>query len=125
MEFGSQRKVHYSLTAPRTPPRELSSDLVAVLIGPWTMSSGEMLTIAFLTRERTRTFGEPSGGLTTITGFFPLSDGSTLVLPTGRAATRDGREFRGKIEPHTPVPFSKWPTVEDEVVEAAAHWLGV
>lgn len=96
---------------------------LAVLIGPWTMSSGEMITVALMSKPHARTFGEPTAGLTTITNFFPLSDGSILVLPTGRVAPPVGAAIVGQIQPAEIVPFGDWPLIDDATVAAALKWI--
>lgn len=56
----------------RTPPRgpELEHAAVAVLLGPHTASSGEVVAVAFRGRANTRSFGQPTaGGSTGNTGF--------------------------------------------------------
>ncbi len=123
IDHGSGTVVNFEIAHAESPSRDVRRDRVAVLTGPWTMSSGEMMTVAFLSRGDVRTFGEPTAGLTTITGFFPLSDGSVLVLPTGRVATASGRGFAGRIEPDERVALGDWPQQDDELVKAAHEWL--
>lgn len=98
-------------------------DPIAALIGPWTMSSGEALAIALLSRGASRTFGEPTAGLTTVTNSYPLSDGSVLVLPVSRMAGLDGVPVVGRIAPSAPVAFDDWPDEDDAVAEAARLWV--
>lgn len=124
VDWGAGPELNFELINAERPSREVKGDRVAVLTGPWTMSSGEMITVAFMSRGSVRMFGEPTAGLTTITGFFPLSDGSVLVLPTGRVATSDGRVIDGKLVPDALVAIGDWPRQEDEVVRRAVEWLG-
>lgn len=124
MDVGAGPVLNFELINAERPARDVRGDRVATLIGPWTMSSGEMMAVALISCGQTRTFGESTAGLTTITGFFPLSDGSVLVLPTGRVATAAGRVFDGRIEPDTPVEIGEWPRQDDDVVRAAQEWLG-
>ncbi|MBL8990978.1 MAG: S41 family peptidase, partial [Phycisphaerae bacterium] len=95
---------------------------VAVLLGPWTMSSGEALAIA-LRSAGARTFGEPTAGLTTVTNMFPLSDGSTLILPVSRMGDAGGRPVHGRLTPDQLERFGDWPTPDDEAARAAAAWV--
>ena len=63
------------------PPKALAvleSSWVAVLTGPRTASSGEAVTIAFRGRPRTRSFGQPTAGLSTSNETFPLPDGAMI-----------------------------------------------
>jgi C-terminal processing protease CtpA/Prc len=97
---------------------------VAVLLGPWTMSSGESLAIALRgSVKNARTFGEPTAGLTTVTQMYTLSDGSTLILPVALMADKDGHAVHGAITPDELVSFNDWPTDDDAVVKAARKWM--
>lgn len=119
LETDGKREVQLAL--PDASPAEPIAGPVAALIGPWTMSSGEMIALAF--KGRARLLGESTAGLTTVTYPFPLSDGSTLSLPTSRMGDRDGVAAKGAIEPDEAVAIGDWPTAEDEVACAAARWV--
>lgn len=90
---------------------------VAVLQGPRTASSGEATLLSFVGRENTRRFGEPSMGLSTANGAFPLSDGATLALTTSLMADRRGQVYGGRIPPDEEVQG------EEATEEAALRWL--
>lgn len=96
---------------------------LAVLLGPWTMSSGEALAICLEERGKAGTFGERTSGLTTVTTYAPLADGSMLILPVSRMARLDGRAFLGAIEPDRTVAFGEWPAHDDAAAVAARAWL--
>ncbi|MBK7403705.1 MAG: S41 family peptidase [Phycisphaerales bacterium] len=85
LDRGNGRVLEFTLHADG-PPVMVERDAIAVLLGPWTMSSGELTALAFVSRPFTRSFGEPTGGLTTVTNSFPLADGSVLVLPVAYMA---------------------------------------
>lgn len=109
-----------------TPPagdRLIGSRPVAVLVGPWTMSAGEMLAIALQNRPRTRLFGEPTAGLTTATEEFLLSDGSRLILSVETMGNRAGAPVHGAIQPDFVVDCDDWPGPDDTVARAAIQWL--
>ena len=97
----------FSLGAARAP--------VAVLLGPETASSGEMVAIAFVGREQARSFGAPTAGLSTANSMHTLPDGSWLVITSSHARDRIGREYGGAIQPDE---------VADDAVAAALGWLG-
>ncbi len=90
---------------------------VAVLTGPQTGSSGEMVAIAFRGRDRTRSFGAPTAGLTTANTPFPLSDGSRLLITTSGVLDAAGRFIQGPLVPDEAVPA-------DTVLDRALQWLG-
>lgn len=95
---------------------------IAVLIGPWTMSSGEALALSLRSGAGARVFGEPSAGLTTVTNFFALGDGSTLVLPVSRMGDLQGVAVIGAIVPDTRVGWGDWPSADDAAAVAARVW---
>lgn len=90
---------------------------VAVLLGPNTASSGEMIAIAFEGRPATRFFGAPTAGLTTANSTRVLSDGAVLALTSAYVEDRAGRRYDGPILPDQSAP--------GETAEPAARaWLG-
>ena len=95
---------------------------VAVLIGPWTMSSGEALAICLRTLPEVRFLGEASAGLTTVTNIYPLADGSRLILPVAAMGDREARVVGGAIEPDRTVSFDAWPSADDAAASAARRW---
>ncbi len=95
---------------------------VGVLIGPWTMSSGEALAICLASRANTRTFGEPTAGLTTVTNTFQLSDGSVLNIPVSQVGDHTGAPIIGPVKPMQPEKFGDWPSEDDEAARAARRW---
>lgn len=84
---------------PKLPP-------VAVLTGPRTGSSGEVVTVAFRKRPNTRSFGEPTAGLSTGNQNFALRDGAQILLTTCIYADRSKEIYGSKIAPDemTPAP---------------------
>lgn len=121
LESGGKRDEQLSLPGEARPAHVHEGAPIALLNGPWTMSSGEMIALAF--RGRARSFGEPTAGLTTVTYPFPLSDGSTLWLPVSRMGDREGRAATGALAPDEPVAIGDWPRDDDEVVRAAIRWI--
>jgi len=90
---------------------------IAVLQGPRTASSGEATLLSFVGRANTRSFGEPSRGLSTANRAFPMADGANLVLTTALMADRSGKVHGGRIPPDEAVQGS-------EATELAARaWL--
>ena len=89
---------------------------VAVLLGPKTASSGEMIAIAFIGRKGVRTFGNVTAGFTSANKTYPLSDGAFLVLTESSVSDRLGREYTGPIIPDQQV-------ADHEAKSAAMKWL--
>ncbi len=77
----------------------LDSSYVAVLTGPRTGSSGEAVTISFIGRPRTRSFGLPTAGLSTANSGFRLPDGSMIQLTVAVEADRNGFRYGERIGP--------------------------
>jgi C-terminal processing protease CtpA/Prc len=98
---------------------------IAVLTSRLTVSSGELVTIAFRGPSSTRTFGEATAGLPTGNMSVPLADGAVLVLTTTRPADRTGHTYDGPIPPDQPVDVD-WTRIgseDDPVVDVGARWL--
>ena len=110
-------KLVYSLQRP--------DPAIAVLTSRLTVSSGELVAIAFRGPASTRFFGEPTAGLATSNLDIPLVDGAMLVVTTDRPADRTGRAFEGPIEPDQRVAID-WTRIGsggDPVVHVASAWL--
>lgn len=121
---GPESQLEFGLEPPM--PARVRFDRVAVLTGPWTMSSGEALTLCLRGLPEVRVFGEKTAGLTTVTNLFPLSDGSVLVLPVSVMGDRAGVPAAGALDPDQNVPFDEWPGPSDAAARAARAWvLGV
>ena len=98
---------------------------VAVLLSRLTGSSGEAVLIAFIGRENTRFFGEPSYGVPTANDLHELSDGAALVLTEAYMADRNGTTYDDIIRPDQEV-VTDWANVgndKDEVLSTASRWL--
>lgn len=98
---------------------------VAVLTSQFTASSGEGIAIAFRGRPNSRSFGQPTRGLTTANQGFRLADGAVLVLATANTADQTGKVYQGAISPNTHIQpdWSQFGTDTDPVLIAAVGWL--
>ncbi|MGS7836060.1 S41 family peptidase [Stenotrophomonas maltophilia] len=88
LDFG---QTGYVLRQPGAP--------VAVLFGPRTGSSGEASALAWRGRAQTRSFGQPTAGVSTGNNVRTLADGSRLLLTTTVMRDRNDRGDGLKIEP--------------------------
>ncbi len=103
-------------------PVKLRSKLpIAVLISSKTGSSGEIVVISFISNHKTKLFGEPTWGLTTGNGAFDLPDGARMMMASTEMADRNGKLYRGRIEPDEKVEASS--NGNDKVLYAAIDWL--
>lgn len=89
---------------------------VAVLMGPRTASSGEMIAIGFVGRPATRSFGQPTAGRSTANSSYPLSDGAVLAVTSSYVEDRLGHRYDGKMIPDET-------TTPDGAEQAALTWL--
>jgi formylglycine-generating enzyme required for sulfatase activity/C-terminal processing protease CtpA/Prc len=103
----------YSLRQPAPP--------VAVLTGRQTASSGEAIAVAFRGRPDTRSFGDPTAGLTTSNEDFELSDGAWILLTVSVFADRTGQLYGERLLPDEEVnPRGEG---SDPALDAAINWL--
>lgn len=79
---------------------------IAILLGPSTISSGEIVAIAFRGQSYTCSFGQPTCGLSTANQDFILSDGAEILLTVAVCADRTGRVYGGSINPDVVVKGS-------------------
>jgi C-terminal processing protease CtpA/Prc len=80
---------------------------------------------AFHNKTKTRSFGEPTGGLSTGNATYKLSDGSMIFLTRSVDADREGNIFGKKIEPDEIITFSydDIGKPNDEVIKRAIEWI--
>lgn len=115
----------YTLKRPGSP--------VAVLTGPTTASASEAITIGFRgnTAVPSRTFGEPTYGVTTGPfGIYLLPDSGYLNITATIMFDRTGHLYGGKIQPDELVTggpqyetLTPTPSASDPVIAAASAWL--
>lgn len=98
---------------------------VAVLIGPYTASAGEVTALVFVDRPQTRLFGEPSGGYTVGNTGYMLFDGAVLALAELADGDRTGTPYVDGIEPDVEVSadWTVYGTADDPAIQAASTWL--
>lgn len=98
---------------------------VAILTSMYTASSGEVVAVVFKGREKTRFFGEPTLGLTTVNDWTPIETGTALLLSVSTYQDRNGIVYADYVGPDEYVKFI--PGLElskDPGVTKALEWLG-
>ncbi len=99
---------------------------IAVLIGPATLSSGQLTAIAFAGWDRARLFGDPSGdGYATGNQYYPIAPDLALNLSVSYFADRSGFVHRGIVLPDEDIE-GEWQLGEplhDPVVQRAMAWI--
>ena len=96
-------------------PEEKLNVPVAILTDDMTASSGEALTLCFRGLEKTRTFGAPTAGYTSVNMLYNMYDGAQMYLTVAFDKARTGEIFKEtSIEPDV---------ATDSPLEAALEWL--
>jgi carboxyl-terminal processing protease len=115
----------YTQLRVRSSYRVRAATPVAVLVGPATASSAEVLAVAFRSRSATRSFGAPTRGVSAGNRTFALTDGASLVLTVAATSDRAGQVFTGPLLPDEPIAQTVAGSagVEDPVLDAAIGWL--
>ena len=91
---------------------------VAVLTGRSTISSGEIVAVAFRGQALTRSFGQPTKGLSTANEGFELSDGAELALTVSIYVDRTGQRYGAASMPDVMVAGQP-----EALCTAASAWL--
>lgn len=89
---------------------------VAVLQGPDTASSGEMVVLAFKGQQNARSFGVPTAGLSSANQTSTLYDNTMMLLTVAVDTDRTGATYGGPIRPDTEAG-------PDNAAQAARTWL--
>lgn len=117
----------YTQLRVRSPYRAAATVPVAVLQGPATASSAEVLAVAFRGRAETRSFGAPTRGLSAGNRTFALPDGASLVLTVAATSDLAGRLYAGPIAPDEVVAGAgerrAAEALGDAPLDAAVAWL--
>ncbi len=93
---------------------------IIVLTGNRTVSSGEIVALAFKGKEQVAFYGEPTAGYTTANATYTLSDNSMLVLSVCQEADRTGKICEGRIMPDETITMVTHPGSIDPAKCAAS-----
>lgn len=117
--YGWDGEISWSVTRAFVVPKKLP---IAILTSAQTGSSGEIVAISFRGNENTRSFGQPTWGLTTGNGSFELKDGSKIFLASTVMSDRNGHPFHKAVEPDIFIEANAT-SGKDEVLAAALQWI--
>ncbi len=130
---GATRIIRSGETNPSDPVASVSQPFiptvwdapVAVLTSRLTASAAEAVVVAFRNRPNTRSFGEPTTGLTTNNVLRTMPDNALVIVTNATFADRTGQGYDGPITPDQPttIDWSNIATRNDPVVRAAVSWL--
>ena len=97
---------------------------IIILTGRSTVSSGEIVALAFKGKEQVYFYGEPTAGYTTANATYTLSDNSMLVLTLCLEADRTGKVCEGRIMPDETIASAVTHTDNNDPAKSAAViWL--
>jgi len=110
------RQTAWTIRSAGVPVPDLSAVPVVVVTGQKTASSGEAVAVAFRGRPKARSVGQPTFGVSTSNGMYPLPGGARLKLTDARFVDRTGQAYGDIVMPDHMVP-------EDEAVAHAVASL--
>jgi len=96
--------------------QDFGDQFLAVLTDNQTASSGEAVAIAFKTRENSKSFGQPTFGVSTGCVSHILSDGSIINLAESTFADRKKTKFGSRIIPDFEIE-------ENQALQAGIEWI--
>lgn len=96
------------------PTKDLPLKAIAIIVGPYTSSSGEITTIMFKGQNNVRFFGQPTSGYSTGNQTLPLPNGGVLILTTSVTLDRTGAAYSEAINPDQ---------ITDKPYADAAAWV--
>ncbi len=99
---------------PSAPSKPMKANRVAVVVGPRSASSGEIVPIMFHGQSNARLFGRPTAGRSTSNASFPLPNGGTANITTTITLDRNRYEFGEQVAPNE---------ATDQPLARAAEWV--
>lgn len=103
------------LNPPGVSPGAPNVHKVALVVGPRTSSSGEILAILFRGQDGVRIFGGETSGQATATATVALPNGGSLSVASSVTVDRAGTAFTSKLAPDVRT---------DAPLDEASAWLG-
>ncbi|MFH6603799.1 S41 family peptidase [Maribacter algicola] len=105
-------------------PKIKTTEKVAVLLSRYTISSGEMVAVAFKGRDHTRFIGEETAGYTTGNGFDPINNEIVLIISQDVFADRNNNIYDQKVGVDEHLEFQHDVPLENDLqLNRAVEWL--
>jgi C-terminal processing protease CtpA/Prc len=105
-------------------PEIKPDEKVAVLLSRYTISSGEMVAVAFKGRDNTLFIGEETAGYTTGNGYDKVSDELALVISQDVFMDRDKNVYHNKVGVDEAIEFQHTIDIKnDNQINRAIEWL--
>lgn len=124
IEAGQFNNYGRLVCAMNNEPQISSDEKVAILLSRYTISSGEMLAIAFKGRNNTRFIGETTAGYTTGNGFDKINDELALVISQGVFIDRNKQRYDKNVGVDEFIEFQHHPEEKkDQQLNRAIEWL--
>lgn len=103
---------------------DLAKQKVVVLLSRYTISSGEMVAVAFKGRKNTWFLGEPTAGYTTGNGFDRVTDDLVMVISESVFADRNKNVYQSNVGVDEEMEFRHTTELsKDQQVARAIEWL--
>ena len=105
-------------------PEIKPDEKVAVLLSRYTISSGELVAVAFKGRDNTLFIGEETAGYTTGNGFDKVSDELALVISQDVFMDRNKNVYHNKVGVDIAIEFQHTIDIKnDNQINRAIEWL--
>jgi len=105
-------------------PKISTSEKVAVLLSRYTISSGELVAVAFKGRANTKFIGEKTAGYTTGNGYDFVTDDLILVISQDVFMDRNKVKYENKVGVDEAIEFQHHAKLEnDNQMKKALVWL--
>lgn len=105
-------------------PQISENEKVAVLLSRYTISSGELLAIAFKGRANTRFIGEQTAGYTTGNGWEQVTDELLMCISESTFIDRSRKKYDNKVGVDEVIEFAHNLKLEgDRQIASAKDWL--
>ena len=105
-------------------PKIESNEKVVVLLSRYTISSGELVAVAFKGRDNTTFIGEETAGYTTGTGYDKMNDELALIISQDVFIDRNQKRYDKKVGVDKYVQFQHNVSLEqDNQIKRAKDWL--
>ncbi|MFK8055208.1 MAG: S41 family peptidase [Saprospiraceae bacterium] len=106
-------------------PSVSADEKVVVLLSRYTISSGELVAVAFKSRDNTLFIGEETAGYTTGNGYEPVGEELVLVISQDVFIDRNKNRYDGKVGVDEKSEFRHGvKMMDDNQVARAVEWLG-
>ena len=106
------------------PVQNPINDKIAILVSRYTISSGEVVAIAFKGKENTRFFGQQSAGMTTVTGYDFIDNETIMLISKAYYRDRNNEVYTNGVDVDEVIEFDEYADFEDDkIIHESVKWL--